>query len=104
MSNELRTIPIYRAFSRPQLVMGCEREPILSAGLLSAVLIVSGSTLLTIILGVVLWLVCFSLLRKVAKSDPYMSKIYLKHIRYRPYYPPRATPFADSALWQRKTK
>ncbi len=101
---QLRTIPIYRAFSRPQLVFGCEREPILSVALLAFTLVVSGSTIVTAILGIVLWLICFALLRKVAKSDPYMSKIYLKHIKYRAYYPPRATPFAPSAKWQRNPK
>lgn len=98
--NQLRTIPIYRAFSRPQLLFGCEREPILVAGLLAFVLIASGSTMLTALMGIVLWLISFSLLRRVAKADPYMSKIYFKHIKYKEYYPPRATPFAESATWK----
>lgn len=102
--NELRQIPIYRALSRPELILGCEREPILLAGLMTAILIFVASTLLSAVIGVALWFVCFALFRKMAKADPQMSKLYIKHIRYKAYYQPRSTPFAPSALWKRGKK
>lgn len=101
---QLRTIPFYRALSRPELVAGCEREPILFTGLMTFTLIVAGSTVLTLFIGILIWLICFQLLRKMGKADPYMSKIYIRHIKYRAYYPPRATPFAQGAVWARSSK
>lgn len=102
--NELRQIPIYRALSRPELVMGCEREPILVAGLMAATLIFVASTLLSAVIGLVLWFICFALLRKMAKADPHMSKLYIRHIKYKSYYQPRTTPFALSATHKRGKK
>lgn len=99
--NELRTIPIYRALSRPDLLMGCERKPILTIGLLSFMLIIIAQSLVSAVIGVVLWSSCFALLRRMAKADPYMSELYMRHIKYQAYYPPRATIYAPAAIWKR---
>lgn len=102
--SELRSIPIYRALSRPELIAGCEREPILTAGLMAATLIFVSATILSAMIGVLLWLVCFALFRKMVKADPHMSKLYVRHIKYKNYYPAKATPFAPSAEWKRGKK
>lgn len=99
-----RTIPLYRALSRPALIAGCEREPVLFTGLITFTLIFAGSTFFTACIGILLWLICFQFLRKMGKADPYMSKIYIRHIKYHVYYPPRATPFAKGAVWTRSSK
>ena len=100
----LREIPIYRALNRPELILGCERELILMAGLLAATLIFVAMTFLSAIIGITLWFVSYALFRKMAKADPKMSKLYIKHIRYKAYYPPRSTPFAQGAEWKRGKK
>lgn len=99
--NELRQIPIYRALNRPELIVGCEREPILVSGLIAATLVFVSATIFSAMIGVALWFVCFGLFRKMAKADPQMSKLYIRHIKYQYYYPARATPFAQSAQWKR---
>lgn len=100
--SELRQIPIYRAFSRPNTILGCEREPLLMTGLVAATLIFVAATLPTLIIGLILWFICYGLLRKMAKADPQMSKLYIKHIRYQRYYPAHSTPFADSTIHKRE--
>ncbi|MBO6036898.1 MAG: conjugal transfer protein TrbD, partial [Acetobacter sp.] len=45
------------------------------------------------IIGVFLWISCLYLLRLMAKSDPKMRQVYLRHIKYAAYYPARSTPF-----------
>jgi len=42
--------------------------------------------------GVVLWLFALFVLRIMAKNDPDLRKVYLRHLRYKRYY--AATPSA----------
>ena len=44
------------------------------------------------LIGVSIWIGVVGLLRMMAKADPQMSRIYLRHIAYRAYYPPRSRP------------
>ena len=101
MSQELRRIPIHRALNRPDLMAGCERELLLVTGLITLTLIVVAMNWIAAITGVVFWLVCVAGLRIMAKADPYMSKIYIRHIRYKVFYPAHATPFAMGATHKR---
>lgn len=100
---ELRQIPIYRALSRSNLILGCDRELLLLSGLIAATLIFVAATVISALVGIIVWFVVFALLRKMGKADPQMRDIYRQHIRYRAYYAPRATPFARGARWERKT-
>ena len=43
--------------------------------------------------GLLLWFGGLAILRSMAKSDPLMRKVYLRHRLYRKYYPPRSTPW-----------
>jgi type IV secretion system protein VirB3 len=44
-------------------------------------------------LGIMSWTVIVAALRRMAKSDPMMRRVYLRHIRYRPVYRATSTPF-----------
>ena len=35
------------------------------------------------------------LLRLMAKADPIMARVYMRHVKYQPYYPARARPWRD---------
>lgn len=91
--DELKAIPVHSALNRPNLFLGGERELMLLLGLMCALLVFIALTLPTIIMGAVIWIVFSSLLRMMAKSDPLMSKIYIKQIKYKSYYPAHSTPF-----------
>ena len=41
-------------------------------------------------------------LRLMAKADPKLRHVYLRHRRYKPYYPARSTPFRENTPSQGK--
>lgn len=86
----LRRTVVYRALQRPNLVLGGERELVLTALLVSGALIVAGMNLPSTIVGVCLYFSAVAALRALAKSDPFMSHVYRRHLRYQRYY--AATP------------
>jgi type IV secretion system protein VirB3 len=92
----LRTIPIRRAGNRDNLFMGGDRELVMFSGLLAFVLIFSAQELRATVVGLMLWFGSLFVFRVMAKSDPKMRHVYLRHRRYKAYYPPRSTPFRDN--------
>lgn len=89
----LRTIPIRRAGNRDNLFMGGDRELVMFSGLLAFALIFSAQELRATVVGLVLWFGSLFLFRIMAKADPKMRFVYLRHRRYKSYYPARSTPF-----------
>lgn len=61
--------------------------------LIAGGLVVSALNLVATVIGLVLWLICVYGLRKMAKADPEMSKVYLRQLKYRNYYGPFSRPF-----------
>jgi type IV secretion system protein TrbD len=92
----LRTIPIRRAGNRPNLFMGGDRELVMFSGLLSGALVFSAQEWKATIFGIMLWVVALSVFRLMAKSDPQMRSVYMRHRRYHAYYPARSTPFREN--------
>lgn len=91
----LRRTPFFRVLHRPRLFLGGEREPTLMMAIVAAGLAVSGQNIVTLIVAAVLWFGCIGIFRQVAKADPQMSRVYLRQIKYRGYYPPRSRPYRD---------
>jgi type IV secretion system protein VirB3 len=87
----LRRTPIYRALHRPNLFLGGERELVLVTAILCAGVGVSSLTLFGATASVFVWSLCIGLFRVMAKSDPQLSRVYLRQLHHRPYYPPRAS-------------
>ena len=84
---------IHRALSRPTLLWGADRELVLMAGLMTAILIFVLLTVTTAILGAALWMVVVGLLRMMAKADPEMRRIYLRQLKYHHHYLPTSSPW-----------
>lgn len=89
----LRTIPIRRSGNRTNLFMGGDRELVMFAGLLAFALIFSAQELRATIVGIALWIICLFIFRLMAKSDPQLRFVYLRHRVYADYYPARSTPY-----------
>ncbi len=98
----LRTIPIRRAGNRHNLFMGGDREMVMFTGLLAAILIFAAQDWRAAGIGVAMWFAALWILRKMGKADPKMRFVYLRNRRYKPYYPPRATPFRKNTAAQGK--
>lgn len=93
VGDTLERSPIHRALSRPALLFGADRELVLLAGLLAVVLVFVVLTLVSAVLGCVLWIVTVGILRMMAKADPLLRSVYMRHLKYRSRYRPTATPW-----------
>ena len=47
------------------------------------------------IVGVAIWSVSLGIFRLMAKIDPYLVRVYLRHLKYQNYYCPRSTPWRE---------
>jgi type IV secretion system protein VirB3 len=99
---ELRRVPIQRIGNRSNLFMGGDRELVMLAGLIAFSLVFNSQEWRAAIIGTALWVSALFLLRLMAKSDPLMRPVYLRHRRYKAYYPPRATPFRRNGRVQER--
>ncbi|MGL4447826.1 MAG: conjugal transfer protein TrbD [Aeromonas sp.] len=96
----LRAIPIHRAGNRDSLFMGGDRELVMFAGLLAAALIFSAQEVRASLFGIALWFCALYACRLMAKADPRLRQVYLRHRLYNGYYPARSTPFRDNTARQ----
>jgi type IV secretory pathway TrbD component len=84
---------IHRALSRPNLLMGADRELVLITGLAAVILIFVVLTVYSALFGVAVWSVIVGTLRIMAKSDPFMRQVYVRHISYKPTYKASTSPW-----------
>lgn len=84
---------IHRALSRPNHLMGADRELVLLTGLAAIILIFVVLTWFSALFGIAIWIAVVAALRMMAKADPLMRQVYLRHIGYRPTYRPTSTPW-----------
>jgi type IV secretion system protein VirB3 len=92
----LRAIPIRRAGNRHNLFMGGDRELVMFAGVLAFALVFSAQELRASVIGVLLWFGVLFIARLMAKADPQLRHVYMRHRRYMKYYPARSTPFRSN--------
>ena len=89
----LQAAPIRQSANRPNLFMGGDREMVMFSGLLAFTLIFSAFEFKATLFGVTLWVFALFALRLMAKNDPLLRPVYLRHRKYRAYYSARSTPF-----------
>jgi Type IV secretory pathway, TrbD component len=89
----MRKTLFFRALHRPQQIMGGERELVLLVALFCAILIISAMNIVSAVIGVAIWFFSIFALRQMAKVDPVMSKVYVRQLRFRQYYPAHSTPW-----------
>ena len=81
-----REVQIFQSANRPNLLMGGDREMVLLAGLLAAALIFSVATVWAVAIGIAAWVSAVAALSRMAKVDPMLRHVYVRHVRYRRYY------------------
>jgi type IV secretory pathway TrbD component len=91
--SRLRHNRIHRALSRPNLLMGADRELVLITGLAAIILIFVVLTVSSALFGIAVWIVVVAALRMMAKADPMMRRVYIRHISYKPTYRATSTPW-----------
>lgn len=88
--NEKRLAVMHQSINRPNLLMGGDRELVLFAAMLAGILAFALMTWWGIVLGALLWPSAVVVLREMAKADPHMRDVYVRHIRYATYYPAKS--------------
>lgn len=84
---------IHRALSRPNHLMGADRELVLLTGLATVILIFVVLTWFSVLFGIAIWIAVIGALRMMAKADPVMRQVYLRHVGYKRSYRPTSTPW-----------
>lgn len=98
----LRQVPIRRAAHRHNLFLGCDRELVMLSGLICSVLIFVAMDWTSFIVGTLFWFFTLGGLRLMAKKDPLLRQVYMRHRLYKKYYPARSTPFRKNISSKRR--
>ena len=86
-----RTVPVHRALTRPLLLAGADRELVLANGVIVAALLFGiGLSWYTASVSAALMLIGHWALVLLAKHDPDLRRVYIRHVGLAPYY--TATP------------
>ena len=88
MDEVVRTT-IRRSLLRPQLILGGERELVFMSGMLAAIMIFSLGNIVTGAIGVIFWGACLAVFQRMAKYDPQLTKVYVRHVNKKLFYPAR---------------
>jgi type IV secretory pathway TrbD component len=94
-----RRAPIHPSLTRPLLLGGAERELVLVNGIFIAALVFGvGFHWVSVTIASLLASLGHWALTRAARYDPRLSRIYVRHVRYQPYYP--ACPMSQApAAW-----
>ncbi|WP_137136657.1 conjugal transfer protein TrbD [Rhizobium sp. FKY42] len=84
---------VHRALSRPNMLMGVDRELVLVTALAAVILIFVVLTWYAALFGIAVWLVAVAALRMMAKADPLMRRVYIRHISYKTFYRATSSPW-----------
>ena len=71
--------------------MGAERELVMTSALIALLVGIGGLTLLSGVVAAVFWIVAVFVLRRMAKADPIMSKVWMRHVKQNDFYSAKAS-------------
>ena len=92
-----REVVIHQSANRPNLLVGGDRELVLLTIMIAAGLAFSLATLWGVGLAFLFWITCIAALQRMGKADPLLRHVYMRHIRYLPFYPAKSGLHAASA-------
>ena len=90
-----REIAIHQSANRPNQILGGDRELVLVTLLISVALAFSLAALWGILLAVAFWLGAIAVLQRMGKADPTLRQVYMRHVRYRAFYPAKSALFSS---------
>ena len=92
-----REVVIHQSANRPNLILGGDRELVLVMIIIACALAFSLASWWGVLLSASLWIASVAVLQKMGKADPLMRQVYMRHIRYRPFYSAKSQIWAPSA-------
>lgn len=90
-----REIVIHQSANRPNQLMGGDRELVLLAVLIAVALGFSLATWWGLGLAVAWWVGAMGVLKRMGKADPLLRKVYMRHIRYGPFYSAKSGLYSE---------
>jgi type IV secretory pathway TrbD component len=78
------------SLSRPQQLLGGDREMVIMAGLGAAMMAVSVMTFVSFLIATVGFWATVAVLARIGKADPMMRKVYGRHLQYKDFYPAKS--------------
>jgi len=81
---------VRQSLLRPLLALGGERELVFGSGMIAAILALSLGDIMLAALGIGFWLLSLFVLQRMAKHDPQLSRVYLRHVNTTTFYPAAA--------------
>lgn len=91
-----RETVIHQSANRPNQLLGGDRELVLVMVMVCGGLAFSLASWWGIGFAVVFWIISIAALQRMGKADPLMRHIYLRHVRYAPFYPCKSGLHAKS--------
>ena len=88
--NEPEQTIMRTSLSRPQQLLGGDREMVILTGLGAAMMAVSVMTFLSFLLAIVGFWAIVAVLAKIGKADPLMRNVYARHLQYKDFYPAKS--------------
>ena len=88
---EVRKIAVHQSLQRHNFVMGAERELVMTSALIALLVGIGGLTLLSGAAAAVFWIVAVFVLRRMAKADPIMNKVWMRHVKQNDFYNAKAS-------------
>ena len=85
-----REIVIHQSANRPNQILGGDRELVLIAMLTAISLAFSLGSWWGIGLSAAFWVGAVAVLQRMGKADPLLRQIYVRHIRYKAFYPAKS--------------
>jgi type IV secretion system protein TrbD len=85
-----REVVIHPSANRASLLLGGDRELVLFAALMAAILAFALVTWWGVLTAVVLWLAAVAVLSRMGKADPLLRRVYLRHVKYHLFYPAKS--------------
>ena len=92
-----REIVIHQSANRPHLLLGGDRELVLFAALMSAMLIFALVTWWGIVAGIAIWIGAVAILSRMGRFDPMLRQVYIRHVKYRAFYPAKGRVRGETA-------
>ncbi len=68
-------------------MLGAERELVFSSGIIAVIMIFSLGSVPLAIVGAGFWVVTLGVFQRMAKADPQLTRVYIRHINRKIYYP-----------------
>ena len=92
-----REIVIHQSANRPHLLLGGDRELVLFAALMSTMLIFALVTWWGILAGIAIWIGAVAILSRMGRFDPMLRPVYVRHVKYRAFYPAKGRVRGETA-------